>query len=470
MRRTVTVLAVAFLSLAAAAYAAVRRGLVHPSSTRPPEERVQHPAPGLARAGALRLSAQLDRALISERGGGEAYLEVDVMADGMPDESAARVPVNAVLVLDRSGSMTGPKLARAKEAARELLSRLNGDDRFALVDFGSSARLLVPSMAASGAAKERALALVNALEAEGGTNLSAALELAAPELAKGRAGGRADKIFLASDGQANEGISTRSGLLDVARRSFGDKTTVSTFGVGEDYDEDLMTALAAQAGGQTHFIRSGDELVPAFRAELSRASHAVARNVRLVVAPLAGARVERVIGYESDGGWVRLPDFAAGERRRVLVKLQLGPGKGVAEIARMTVTFDGEGQSESQTLSAAATAAYTADEEKAARRDGAAAFQGARAEMADLANEAATLASRGKRAEAQMRLAKMRSLNAFAAGVPAAAPAEKKKMERELHAYESSIDSTIAVDFGGPADANAKGAKQQAFDTVRETY
>ena len=462
MRRTLIVLAVSLCSLAAAAFAALRTRL------QPPQPGDKPPAV-VSRSGVLSVSAQLDRAFVSETGGGEAYLEVDVMADGEGGGEGMRVPVNAVLVLDRSGSMTGPKLWRAKDAARELLSRLNGDDRFALVDFGSTARLLVPSMAASGANKERALALVNALEAEGGTNMSAAFDLAAPELAKGRGQGRADKIFLASDGQANEGISSRTGLLEVARRDFGSAATVSTFGVGEDYDEDLMTSLAAQAGGLTHFIRGADEIVPAFRAELQRATRAVARNVRLVVQPAAGTRVASVIGYESDGGWVRLPDFAAGERRRVIVKLDLGAGKGTAELAKVQLSFLGE-DGGAQSCTAAAAATFTADEKLASRRDAPAAFHGARAELNALANEAATLFSNGQRKEADQRVAKMRSLKAFAQAVPAAKPAERAQVAEELKSYEAMFDSTIPVDFGGPTPAPAKAAKQQAFDNSRATY
>src|SRR5438445_7615 len=137
---------------------------------------------------------------------------------------------------------------------------------------------------------------VAALYAGGGTNLSAAFDAAAPELQRGRSPERVDKVFLASDGEANEGIHDRRGLLQVAQRDFG-PATVSTFGIGEDYDEDLMSALAAQAGGRARFIQSPEVLPGAFHDELNRAASAVARGVRLRVNALAGAGVVRVLGY-----------------------------------------------------------------------------------------------------------------------------------------------------------------------------
>jgi Ca-activated chloride channel family protein len=457
VRRTLAVIALALVSLAAAAFAALRPR--SPGVAPAPE-------PAFARAGALRLSAALDRAWVSESHGGEAYLEVNIAADGKPEEGA-RIPVNAVLVIDRSGSMSGQKLARAKDAARELLARLNGDDRFALIDFGSSARLLVPSMAASGSAKESALQLVNGLQAQGGTNISAALDLAGPELARGRAPGRVDKVFLASDGQANEGIATRIGLMEVSRRAFGE-AAVSTFGVGADYDEDLMTSLATQSGGLTHFIRTADEIVPAFRAELQRATKAVARNVRLVVQPAPGARLEKVIGYESDGGHVRLPDFAAGERRRVLVKLQLPPGRGKAELAKVELTFGGENGA-GFAATAAASATYTADDRLASRRVSAAAYQGARAEMAELATEAANFANLGRVFEAKKRVGRMVELQRFAE-----AASDKREdraaIAKEMDAYQRTLKDIQPASAGTPSAAPAKAMKQQAFDNLRGSY
>ena len=458
MRRTAAVFALALLSLAAAAFAALRPRFTGQDPKRDP--------PSVARAGVLSISAQLDRAFVSETRGGEAYLEVIATADGSVTEGA-KVPVNAVLILDRSGSMSGEKLARAKDAARELLSRLDGDDRFSLIDFGSSARVLVPSMSATGAAKERALQLVNALEADGGTNLSAALELAGPQLRSGYGTGRVNKVFLASDGQANEGVSSRVGLMIVARTALGD-ATVSTFGVGEDYDEDMMTALASQAGGMTHYIQRADEIVPAFRAELQRAAKVVARNVRLVVQPAAGARVEKVIGYESDGGWVRLPDFSAGERRRILVKLQLPPGHGRAELAKVNVSFVADDGAQA-TATTAAAATYTPDEQQASNRKGQAAYQGARAEMAVVASEAASLAASGRTVEVRDRMAKLSRLNAFAQE-NAPKDADKQDAERELKKYEGLVGGIGAGAPGAAAPPPAKALKQHAFDAIRAAY
>ncbi|TMB06176.1 MAG: VWA domain-containing protein [Deltaproteobacteria bacterium] len=447
MVRTAGVLSLILASAAAAGVAALR------APRRPPAD----PPAATAREGALQLSVRLDRRWLDSRGGA-SYLEIGVAADGMP-ERGPRTAVNAVLVIDRSGSMSGEKIARARDAARALIAALDGEDRLAIVDFASDAHLLLASAQVTPAFKEVALAQVSRLQATSGTNLSAALDLSAPQLERGRAPSRLDKVFLATDGLANEGVSDRAGLLRIAARDFG-RATVSTFGIGEDYDEDLLAALAAQGGGRTRFIHSASELEPAMRAELTRAARTVARDVRLEVRGSSGTRVVRVLGYGADGGSIRLPDFAAGEERRVLVKLSLAPAaEGEGEVARVALSFaDPAGAAHhSETV---ARGSFTAKAALLGMRANDALAHGARAELAELARDAAEMKGDGRAEEARQRVDEMQVLlrSVTAAAPPAAMPA----LEKEAKDYKIGLDG-----IRGGGDVPSKRVKQQAFDSLR---
>lgn len=446
MRRTLALAAVALASLVAAAVAALLRPVLPPE---PPE-------PQGVRAGGLRMTTQLDRRYLPERGGGEAILQIDLAADADPS-ARRRVPVNAVLVLDRSGSMSGPKLDRARDAARALVQALSDDDRLAIVEFGSEASVLFPSAPMTREARPRVLSALESLQAMGGTNLSAAFDLAAPELLRGHAGGRVDKVFLASDGQANEGISDRAGLLRLAQRDCSG-ATLSTFGMGEDYDEDLLSALAAQNGGRARYIASPEVLPGAFRDELSRAAAAVARDVRV---RFEGAAVERVLGYDApDGnGWVRLPDFAAGEERRVLVKLRIPPGRGRAELVRVRLKFDEAASGAGAEAVASVQGAYTSETALLLLAPTGAAVEGARAEMAELAQHAAQLQEAGRRDEAAAQVALLR---AVALQTARAAPASAAPVMQAASDYAQEV---FAID--APGGAASKALKQKTFDAVR---
>jgi len=197
MRRTFALFAVALASVAAAAMAA----LLRPGKPAPPP-----PPPAIA-SGGLRMQAVLERLYLPEDRATRAYLQIDLAADADGVARRERVPVNAVLIVDRSGSMSGAKMERAREAAAALVRSLGPEDRLAIVEFSSDASVLLASTPLNPRERSRALEAVAELHAAGGTNLSAAFDLAAPQLAQGRGGGRVDKLFLASDGQANEGIS-----------------------------------------------------------------------------------------------------------------------------------------------------------------------------------------------------------------------------------------------------------------------
>ena len=444
MRKTFVLVAAAIASLAAAAVAFILR-------PRPVEQQ-PHPQ----RAGVLRMTTQLDHRYLPESGGA-AYLQIDLAADGDASQRR-RVPVNAVLILDRSGSMTGPKIDRARDAARALVNALNADDRLAIVEFSSEASVVFPSRPMSPQLRAIAMGVIDGIEPMGGTNMSAAFDIAAPELARGHTGGRVDKVFLASDGQANEGISDRAGLLKLAQRDFAG-ATMSTFGMGEDYDEDLMTAFAAQNGGRARYIANPEVLPGAFRDELSRAATEVARNVRVRIKPLAGASVDRILGYEDDSGWARLPDFAAGEERRVLAKLRVPAGTGLTSVAEVELQFDEVASGAAQRAEAAAQVTLTADRALQAVPATEAAAYGAKAELADLAQQAALDQEQGRRELAQQRLGQMQVVaGQLSQAMPAAAPAMKKAIgeyEREVAAIQ------------GAGDAPAKALKQKTFDAVR---
>lgn len=379
----------------------------------------------LLAAAPLRVTTQLEHTWLPESTGGEVYLQIDLASDASR-EAAQRVPVNAVMILDRSGSMSGAKIERAREAARALVRALGPHDRFSIVVFSTGARVLLPSREADAAAKETALGLIAGITADGGTNMSAAFDAAAPQLSEGRQRGRVDKVFVASDGLANQGVSSRPALLRLALERFG-AATVSTFGIGEDYDEQFMTRLAVQAGGRARYVADGSRLAQAFEMEFSRAASAVAHDVRLEVRPFKNVRVQRVLGFDGSGT-VRLPDIAAGEERRVIVKLLVPPGRGTAELANVELSWRDASGAE-QKVRTSAQAQYTADAARLeAQKPNAITWQAAMGEMADAAKDALRF-----QAENRPDLAKREEarLQAVAQRAAAAAPAPAAKIIQE---------------------------------------
>ena len=153
------------------------------------------------------------------------------------------MPADIVLVVDRSGSMTGEKLAGAKQAANVFLEQVkkSRDDRVALVAFDQTAGTLVHltrDWKALGSA-------IQGLEPGLGTYINLALKEASDELTFAKVPDRGQVIILLSDGGQNGPVS-KAELIKMAEDMKVANIIIFTIGLGSltNADEDTLKAMA----------------------------------------------------------------------------------------------------------------------------------------------------------------------------------------------------------------------------------
>jgi len=296
-----------------------------------------------ASAKAVRLDAELAQPMMLAPGGPQtAYLRVALTGLHAGD-SRLRAPVNVAIVLDRSGSMQGVKLAEAKRAAIMALDRLRDDDIVSIVTYESTVHVLVPATKLSDRAAIRAA--IERIRAGGSTALFAGVSKGAAELRKFLDHNRVNRVILLSDGLANVGPGSPGQLGDFGASLAAEGISVTTIGLGLQYNEDLMTRLAFKSDGNHFFVENARDLELAWATEFGDVLSVVAQDVSIRIRFPQGVRPVRVLGREAqiEGQLLRasLNHVIFEQTKYLLVELELPPGRvgRVTEVADVEATY-----------------------------------------------------------------------------------------------------------------------------------
>ncbi|WP_017571461.1 vWA domain-containing protein [Nocardiopsis halotolerans] len=291
----------------------------------------------------MHLSALLDFDVLPLDTDDAVSVLIDVTAPER-EEDTRRPPATLQVVLDRSGSMGRGRLDGAVRALLSLVDRLAPTDNFGLVSFNGEARVEVPCGPLTDRAEVRRR--IAALRASGGTDLSSGL-LRGVQEARRASTGRGATLLLVSDGHANQGVTEHAPLARVARDAYAHGVTTTTLGYGLGYDEELLGALADGGAGSALFAEDPDTAggLIAQEAEYLLAKTVQAASLRVPVGP--HLRAVGVVGEMpshrlADGSVVvELGDFHSGERRRLLLRLEV-PGMsalGVTTVTTLETTY-----------------------------------------------------------------------------------------------------------------------------------
>ncbi|MCA1842449.1 MAG: VWA domain-containing protein, partial [Actinobacteria bacterium] len=255
-------------------------------------------------------------------------------------------PLHLALVIDRSGSMAGPKLEVTKQAAAFLVRRLEPTDELALIAYDEHVHLVAPLAAVDHAL----LPVIASITPGGSTNLSGGWLKGVEEI--GRASGDGPrKVLLLTDGQANVGVQDTPSLVTMARNAQTQGAGTSTIGFGADFSEERLTAMAEAGGGRSYYAASPEDAPGIFAEEFEGLLHLVAQNVSVEIRPTSDVQVLGILNDHPQvpvpgGVQVQLGDAFAEESRRVVFDLHVPDAArlGVATIAEVVVRYASVGE------------------------------------------------------------------------------------------------------------------------------
>lgn len=301
------------------------------------------PAMAKKPASSVICQVELDKEVLYAGSPQKAIVKITLDAPPPPQETD-RPPVNLAIVLDRSGSMSGQKLQKAKEAAIEALRRLNAPDLFSLVVYDHSVQTIVAAQSAANS--EWIEGRIRNIHSGGNTNLFGGVSQGAAEVRKNTKGNYVHRIILLSDGLANVGPSSPADLGRLGAALLKEGISVTTVGVGTDYNEDLMVSLAQKSDGNTYFVESSQDLPRIFTAELGDVLSVVAKKVHVIIEMQDGVRPLTIIGREGRirGKKVELSmnQLYGGQQKYALVEVEVPKSKAGEEkqIAKAHVKYE----------------------------------------------------------------------------------------------------------------------------------
>lgn len=292
----------------------------------------------------LTLRAAISNGYVPANRPSDLFAAIDI--DAIAYEGDQRPPLNVAVVLDRSGSMSGHKIENAKASARRIVNMLGVNDRLALVSYGSDVTVDFSSRLMNSANKTEALRAVNTILDGGGTNLSGGFERGFDQIGRWKNAEAVNRLILLSDGHANIGMTHADGLVGLSRTALETGVSVTTMGIGLDYNEDLMTKMANEGAGNYYFIDRPETIVTAFDTELNGLKSVVARDTALVVELGDGVVLDELYGFphrvENGKIYIKLAEFNSSQSKDILMKLKASPGvhDSLSEVVKVELVYD----------------------------------------------------------------------------------------------------------------------------------
>ncbi len=250
-----------------------------------------------------------------------------------------RRPLNLVLVIDKSGSMSGERIAKVKQSLQMLIERLNPTDHVSIVAYDNEAHVVLDFCHNADIGKISKA--IDRIEAGGSTNLHHGLMLGYEQATAKLDQQRSNRVILLTDGRANVGVSDPDKIARDSKRFNDQGIELSTIGLGNDFNRELLRDLADAGRGAVHFVDDPDGMRKIFVDEFDSLLSNAAQNIRVEL-DFGECQVAKVYGYEpvlkNDGYQFRPDNMGHGATQVILAELS-GSSSQVQQVTAK-LTFD----------------------------------------------------------------------------------------------------------------------------------
>jgi Ca-activated chloride channel family protein len=372
----------------------------------------------------ITLDARLAQPVMKEGVTQKNYLRVS-LCGCRPEPNANRTPVNVAFVIDRSGSMSGDRIAQAREAAIMAVGRLGPEDIASVVVFDTRAEVIIPAMKVVD--PHYFIDRIRRIGLGGSTAIADGVLKGRGEVLTYMEPRRLNRIVLLSDGQANVGPSRVEDFIRLGQGLLADRISVSTIGLGLGYNEDLMLQLALASDGNHAFARDPSDLITIFNREFNDVLASCAQTVSIDIDLKPGVRAVKAVSRDGniDGNKAqfRMNQVYAATEHYVLLEVEFDKEQAIGgeqDLGLVKVAYTDARSGETQTLDTAIRARFSASEEEVRANTDSKVGEVVLEQVARArAREAVILRDQGQHEQArQLLLQNATEINAFSSVTP----------------------------------------------------
>ncbi len=272
---------------------------------------------------AIRLNISLFNRYSLAGSRGENFVLIEV-ASLQPKSSTRESTINMCLLLDKSHSMFGGPFREVIRAAQVIIDQMEDRDYLSVIAFDEDVEIVQPSKRKIEPRKLKA-ALEKIDVAGGSTDIGKALEEGFSEVQKHMSGETIDKIVLLTDGRPNTGLTRDDEFHPLAERIRAGGISLSAVGMGPEYNEELLAAMARLTGGGFYHSSRPREVKAIFKKEIARSLNVSHRGLSLKLTPKRWVKLKEVVGFPArfDEGshYIELPDLERAGRAGIIVNI-----------------------------------------------------------------------------------------------------------------------------------------------------
>ncbi len=231
----------------------------------------------------------------------DEYLAGLSFATNIDGEKWQRKASNIVVVVDKSGSMSGRPLDLVKESLNSLVGELGPNDSLSIVLYGDRAHLYLPPHKLEKKHRDKVLKAIHAIESSGSTNMERGLKIGyklATEL-KSESNNQT-RVILFTDERPNVGATQAGSFIAMATEASKQGVGLTTIGVGVQFDAALAHSIGSARGGNLFYVSDEESAKTIFAEELDFMISELAHDLRFVVRPHPGLRLTGVYGVPGD--------------------------------------------------------------------------------------------------------------------------------------------------------------------------